>query len=116
LNYVDYANVHPYRSTVADQQKVITDAKEIFAGRPLMCTEWNFQFLREDDPNWPVMLKEQHSFVAANFESAFYYRLIYPGGSAGVRTGGLVNLDMTPHQPFYDVYMSWNPQAASVIG
>jgi len=107
LNYLDYANVHPYSTTVAQQQKVISAAREIFAGRPITCTEWNFQFLQEKDPAWPQMLKEQHEFVKANLESAFYFRLVF-GRASTDYMGGLVNRDMTPHQPFFDTYMSFN--------
>jgi hypothetical protein len=92
--------------SVADQQLLITQCKELFGNKPITATEWNFQ-LPPHDENWAAKLQQQHPFVAANLESAFYYKFIFDFASqAG--PAGLVDSSYHPHDPFYSVFKSWH--------
>ena len=65
--------------------------------------------LLEDGPSYGYELK-------ANLESAFYYRFAYGGPNSGDAVGGLVSADLTPHQPFFDTYMSALRSTDSSLG
>ena len=104
LNYVDYANVHPYDSGASGQRQTITDIKAMFAGKPLTITEWNLQTSGTD--TWAAKLNENHPFVMANVDSAFYFPLVIYNSPAGA--AGLINTSLAKHQPFYDMFKAWH--------
>jgi hypothetical protein len=104
LNYVDYANVHPYDSNAAGQRQTITDIKAMFSSKPLLITEWGLQ--TTGTTSWADKLNENHPFVAANTAGAFYFPLTMTNTPAGGE--GLLTSTLGKHQPFYDMYKSWH--------
>jgi hypothetical protein len=104
LNYVDYANVHPYDSGASGQRQTITDIKAMFSGKPLVITEWGLQTSGTD--SWAAKLDENHPFVAANTSAAYYFPLIQTNTPAGGEA--LLNTSLGKRQPFYDMYKSWH--------
>ena len=113
LQYVDYANFHPYQYTAAGQEEMILGIRKIFAGRPITSTEWNFQF-PGSKKSWAEQLKIAHPLVEQGFESAFYYKFVTSYDSQAAPAGLVLDdghENFTPHQPFYDLYKSWHAHA-----
>ncbi|HTL30974.1 MAG TPA: fibronectin type III domain-containing protein [Tepidisphaeraceae bacterium] len=103
LNYVDYANIHPYDTSVAGQEQTITDIKAMFSGKPLVATEWNFQ-LSSSNTSWDDMIKQVYPFIQKNLAMAYYFNYNVISTPAGF--AGIINSDGSKHQPFYDAYKS----------
>jgi hypothetical protein len=103
LNYVDYANIHPYDTSVSGQEQTIKDIKSMFAGKPLVATEWNFQ-LSSSNTSWSSMLKTIYPFVEQNLSGAYYFNYNVTSSPAGF--AGVMNSNGSKHQPFYDTFKS----------
>ncbi len=111
LNYVDYANYHAYGYSAQDQIQLVTQAKAIFAGKPLMMTEWNLQMGGYGVNAWAAELAKVRNWVTQNVESAFYYHILVkntPGGAAGLMSDNGSGTYQR-NALFYDLYESWNP-------
>ncbi len=104
LHYVDYANVHPYDSGASGQRQTITDIKAMFAGKPLVITEWGLQ--TSGTTSWADALDTNHPFVEANTSAAWYFPLVQTSTPAGGE--GLLTSSLAKHQPFYDTFKSWH--------
>jgi hypothetical protein len=104
LNYVDYANIHPYDTGESGQRQTITDIKNMFAGKPLVSTEWNFQLSSSQTSSWTTYLKDIYPFVQQNMSMAYYFTYTVMSSPAGY--GGVMNTDGSKHQPFYDTFKS----------
>jgi hypothetical protein len=104
LNYVDYANIHPYDTGESGQRQTITDIKNMFAGKPLVSTEWNFQLSSSQTSSWTTYLKNIYPFVQQNMSMAYYFTYTVMSSPAGY--GGVMNTDGSRHQPFYDTFKS----------
>ncbi len=113
LNYVDYANYHPYGIDADEQIQRVSDVKRIFAGKPLTLTEWNLLPYLATRQEWAAELKKVRSYIVNNVESAFYFHFTYTadwGSVAGLfkpDAGGYV-----ANPIFYDMYQAWNIQRA----
>lgn len=106
LNYVDFANTHPYTRTVGDMVRHISEVAAIYAGKPLVATEWNFK-APATFAQWHDLLAEAHPLVEQQLESIYYYRLIAKNETQAGPSGLILNT-YVPHQPFYDLFKSWN--------
>ncbi|WP_218081577.1 hypothetical protein [Anthocerotibacter panamensis] len=101
LNYVHYANIHPYTNTVTDMEKFITDVKAIYTTKPILATEWNFKQM----PNWQTWntaIVTVYPFLRQYLAGAYFYRLLQTSGQGG--WPGLVTQSYQPQQPFYDTW------------
>lgn len=115
LNYVDYAAFHPYGDTAEEQISRIEQAKRIFAGKPLMLTEWNLMPYTSTNQKWTDELKEVRDYITQNVESAFYYHFTFTTDWAS--SGALFRNDAggyTPNGLFYDMYSNWDIRPAVV--
>lgn len=114
LNYVDFANYHPYGIDAAEQIDRIEEVKRIFAGKPLTMTEWNLMPYLASRETWASELKKVRSYVVQNVESAFYYHLTFTADWAS--SAGLFRPDAggyTPNTLFYDMYKSFDVRRAA---
>jgi hypothetical protein len=115
LNYVDFANYHPYGDTAEEQIARIEQVKRIFAGKPLTLTEWNLMPYISTHKKWTDELKEVRSYITRNVESAFYYHFTFTSDWAS--TGALFKNDAGGYQPngiFYETYDGFDIKRASV--
>jgi len=104
LSYCDYAGTHPYTNKVVEMKDHVAAVRRIFAGKPLIATEWNFKRVA-DNAKWKAMLDEVLPFCRENLAIACHYRLIGMKGEGG--WPGVVTSKGEPQQPFYDMYKTW---------
>jgi Glycosyl hydrolase catalytic core len=79
LNYVDFANYHPYGANADEQIARIEQVKKIFAGKPITLTEWNIQTWGLNYESWAAEVNKSRAYILKNVESAFYYHVTYNG-------------------------------------
>jgi len=107
LNYVDYANLHPYTDNLANLKKVTSAALELFGDKPLFISEWNFKQWSNHEA-WVRELNQARAWLHDRVETLIYYRLI--GFSSEGGWPGLVQNDGGEYVPtplFYDMYKKW---------
>lgn len=107
LNYVDYANLHPYTDNLANLKKVTSAALELFGDKPLFIGEWNFKQWSNHE-SWVRELNQARAWLHDRVETLIYYRLI--GFSSEGGWPGLVQNDGGEYVPtplFYDMYKKW---------
>lgn len=109
LDYVDYANFHPYGNTPADQISRLQQVKRLLGDTPLTITEWNIHAAGAGTTRWAQQLNELRPWIKANVESAFYFCLVIADTWAG--PAGLLKIDGTgayvPNEPFYSTFDRW---------
>jgi hypothetical protein len=109
LDYVDYANFHPYGNTPADQISRLQQVKRLLGDTPLTITEWNIHAASAGTTRWAQQLNELRPWIKANVESAFYFCLVIADTWAG--PAGLLKIDGTgayvPNEPFYSTFDRW---------
>ncbi len=114
LNYVDFANYHPYGIDANEQIARIGEVKRIFAGKPLTLTEWNLMPYTATYEKWTAELNKVRTYVTRNVDSAFYYHLTFTADWAS--SAALFRTDAggyTPNGIFFDMYDNWNIRAAA---
>gem|GEM_PF-5350754 len=113
LNYVDYANFHPYGSTPDEVYQRALGAKQVFAGRPLLFSEWNIRNTSAKDA-WAAKNNETRALLATvGVDSSFYFTFVVADTLAG--PSGLINLpDLSHNEPFYDMFKGWDEEAPIV--
>lgn len=109
LNYVDYANFHPYGSTPEEVLTRATGARDAFAGRPILFSEWNIRNTSGLEA-WAAKVDSTRKLLATGgFDSAFYFTYAVANTLAG--PAGLVNLeDYSANQPFYDMFRKFGDE------
>lgn len=101
LNYVDYANVHPYTNTTDEMESWLAAIAPIYGSKPILATEFNFK--RMNDWNeWADALKSVYPTIYSTLAGVFYYRLLQSGSEGG--WPGLLTTDYQPQQPFYQTW------------
>lgn len=103
-NYVDYAAFHPYGSSPQQVLERARLAVQNFGGKKVLFTEWNIR----DTPNlteWARKVRETRDMLKRVGEGAYYYAIMVSNSMAG--PGGLVNSNMTRHEPFYSIVRNW---------
>lgn len=114
LNYVDFANYHPYGIDAAEQIQRIEAVKRIFAGKPLTMTEWNLLPYTATNEKWIVELNKVRNYVVQNVESAYYFHLTFTadwGSNSALfkpSESGYV-----PNSIFFQMYDNWNIRKAT---
>jgi Fibronectin type III domain len=118
LNYVDYAGFHSYSHNAADQELLLNEVKQIFAGKPLILTEWNLHTWNVGgEAEWTRRLNEARPYVVANTAGAYYYHFLKSGTLAG--NAGLFRVDQGRYVPnglFHQMYDSWDVRQAADEG
>jgi titin len=109
LNYVDYANFHPYGSTPEEVYTRAIGARDAFAGKPILFSEWNIRNTAGKDA-WAAKVDATRKLLATvGADSAFYFTYAVANTMAG--PAGLINLtDYSPNQPFYDMFKYWGEE------
>jgi hypothetical protein len=112
LDYVDYANFHPYGPNAATHIAGLKKVVEIFKGKPLTLTEWNITApSTTTTEQWVRELNTMRTFVKANVESAFYFNIVTYKTRYEWRAG-LATRDASdnyiPTAGFYEMYQSWS--------
>jgi fibronectin type 3 domain-containing protein len=111
LNYVDYANVHPYNSTVSGLKSDFAKFKAVFNSKPLVATEWNFHYVT-DHNQWASMVSQIHPFLDDYFAQAYYFGFEVNGTGSGA--GGLVyDGSYAKNTAFYNAVDSWYSSTSS---
>ena len=108
-DYCDYAGFHPYGETGDIVVQRARDAKAAFGNMPMIVTEWNVQGLRYDVPNWANQLQIAAAGLSQIAYLNYYYTL--QTDTSHVGTGGAINPDGTPNEPFYSIVKSWSDHA-----
>jgi len=75
LNYLDYAGLHPYTTTLAELKDVTSKALALFGDKPLCIGEWNFK-QRSDHHSWVRDLVRARAWLYDRVETVIYYRLL----------------------------------------
>src|SRR5439155_14564341 len=109
LNYVDYANFHPYGSTPDEVYQRAIGARDAFAGKPVLFSEWNIRNTA-GRANWAAKVDAARKLLATvGADSAFYFPAIVTNSLGGV--GGLLNADYTANEPFFDTFKHFGDPA-----
>jgi hypothetical protein len=112
LNFVDYANFHPYGYGAADHVRVLTEAVSLLSSKPIVLTEWNLSGNPRDERGWASMLDSVRGTVTANVENAYYFSFSQFYGSYPQQVWGAslflkVGDDYVPNPTFYDLMDGW---------
>jgi len=109
LDYVDYANFHPYGSTPEEVYTRAVGARDAFAGKPILFSEWNIRNTSGKDA-WAAKVDATRKLLATvGADSSFYFTLVVAETMAG--PGGLINLaDYSANQPFFDMFKYWGEE------
>lgn len=105
LKYVDYANFHPYGPSPEDVRARAAGAKAVFAGKPIIFSEWNVRGNEGNPAAWAKEVDQARKLIAPIADIAFYFP--FKLGSTMAGKGGLVTSSFTKRNPFYDVYKGW---------
>ena len=104
LNYVDYANFHPYGHSVAQVLSNMTGAVKIYNGKPVLFSEWNVRSATSS-ADWISKLNQiaaQGSHIASY---AFYFCLVKTNTFAG--PSGLITSTGANNGGFASMYEKW---------
>lgn len=104
LKYADYVGYHPYRSTLADLKKRVSEVKAIVKGKPLVASEWNIRGREGNTTSWNNGIKEFWPVIRDNFYAAYYYAAIKSTTMAG--KAGVMNTNGSANGTFYSTYKS----------
>jgi hypothetical protein len=112
LDYVDYANFHPYGYGAADHVRVLTEAVELLSSKPIVLTEWNLNGNPRDERGWAAMLDSVRDTLTATVENAYYFSFSQFYGSAPQQVWPAsiflkVGDDYVPNPIFYDLMQGW---------
>lgn len=112
LNYLHYANAHPYVRTIPELEEHLAGVRAIYGDVPMVATEWNLK--PQPSPEaWAAALDLALPMMAAEFDMIGYYRLLPTKREGG--WPGLLTHDYEPGGPIYDAYVRFvAEQTASV--
>jgi len=102
--YTDYANFHFYGQKPQDLINKIDAVKAITGSKPLVSTEWSFQFLNISDSAWASLISQVESAVNSKLAFSQYFSLFKATSESN---GGLLNKDYTRNTPLYNEFKSW---------
>jgi hypothetical protein len=104
LNYVDYANFHPYGHSVQQVVQIMQGAAKIYKGKPVIFSEWNVRSATGTS-DWISKLNQiaqQGSHIAAY---AFYFPLVKTTTLAGA--SGLVTSSGGDNAGYASMFEKW---------
>lgn len=101
LNYLHYANVHPYTNNAATMKSWLDKVSLIYAGKPILATEFNFKAM-SDHTLWGRSLEEVYPTALAKLKGVYFYRLLQSASEGG--WPGLLKTDYTPQNVFFNVW------------
>ena len=82
LNYCDYAGMHPYGSSVSQVIQRATGAAKVYAGKPLILSEWNVRGATSP-AQWVSELAQIAPALEKVSDMAFYFCLMKCDTMAG---------------------------------
>src|SRR5204862_5688662 len=111
LDYVDFANMHAYNSTIARQLNDWKNIKAIFNTKPIVATEWNFHYVNDVNV-WSGLVRDIHPYIKDYLSAGYYFRLVT--GSTMSGKAGLVNPSTyAKNTLFYNAVKSWHSTTAA---
>ncbi len=103
-NYCDYAGFHPYGESGAIVAERTKNAKAAFNNKPLIVSEWNVQFV-SDQNKWAKEITIAAKALSQYTHLSYYYALKVDGSHVG--KGGAVYSNGTKNPTFYNALKSW---------
>lgn len=104
LNYCDYAGCHPYGTSVSEQINFVNDSKKLYAGKPVIITEWGFK-PGPSDSTLKSRLDEARTLLREKVSIVCFYRLTATSSYPGIVTYS--SPSYIARAPFYEMYKSW---------